>query len=210
MTWSTNATTLARATKLDWWRQEVGRPSTAAAQPSGDAGAEGRTLKGFNLPQEQLLEIIDGMEMDPRRRATSTSRPCTSTATASPAWSACSPPRSSATGPPDAQVRPRPRAGLPAHQHHPRRRRGRPPRPHLPADRRTAALRRAGADLLEARYSDAFRELMAFQAERAEPALRPGLRPAARDRPQGAAPGLIMAAIYRACSTRSRATVSAC
>ena len=51
------------ATKLTWWRQEVaklyagqpGHPVTQALLP---------VLSEFSLPQEQLLEIIDGMEMD--------------------------------------------------------------------------------------------------------------------------------------------------
>lgn len=49
--------------KLQWWREEVGRlfagtpnhPVTRALQAA---------LERFDLPQEQLLEIIDGMEMD--------------------------------------------------------------------------------------------------------------------------------------------------
>ena len=53
---------LAR-TKLDWWRGEL------AALYTGRAGhpvtqALAATLQDFHLPQEQLLEIIDGMEMD--------------------------------------------------------------------------------------------------------------------------------------------------
>ncbi len=53
---------LAR-TKLDWWRGELaalytGRPSHPVTQ------ALLGSLKEFHLPQEQLLEIIDGMEMD--------------------------------------------------------------------------------------------------------------------------------------------------
>ncbi len=53
---------LARA-KLDWWRGEVaalytGRPGHPATQ------ALAGSLKEFHLSQEQLLEIIDGMEMD--------------------------------------------------------------------------------------------------------------------------------------------------
>jgi phytoene synthase len=53
---------LAR-TKLAWWRQEIaalyaGTPSHPVTQ------ALARTIKHFPLPQEQLLEIIDGMEMD--------------------------------------------------------------------------------------------------------------------------------------------------
>jgi phytoene synthase len=51
------------ATKLAWWRHELGdlyaghpqHPVTRALLP---------VLAEFNLPQEQLLEIIDGMEMD--------------------------------------------------------------------------------------------------------------------------------------------------
>src|SRR5574343_1546323 len=51
------------AAKLVWWRMEVARlyegkpehPVTQALQA---------VLPRFNLPQEQLLEIIDGMEMD--------------------------------------------------------------------------------------------------------------------------------------------------
>ena len=51
------------ATKLAWWRLELdrlydgqpGHPVTQALLP---------VLAEFNLPQEQLLEIIDGMEMD--------------------------------------------------------------------------------------------------------------------------------------------------
>ena len=53
---------LARA-KLDWWRGEVaalytGRPGHPVTQ------ALAGSLKEFHLSQEQLLEIIDGMEMD--------------------------------------------------------------------------------------------------------------------------------------------------
>jgi phytoene synthase len=53
---------LAQA-KLAWWRTEVaalfaGRPSHPVTQ------ALARSLERFSLPQEQLLEIVDGMEMD--------------------------------------------------------------------------------------------------------------------------------------------------
>jgi phytoene synthase len=51
------------STKLAWWRQEVER--VASGQPQHPVG---QALKGvaasINLPKEQLLEIIDGMEMD--------------------------------------------------------------------------------------------------------------------------------------------------
>jgi 15-cis-phytoene synthase len=53
---------LAR-TKLAWWRAEIGalfagHPTHPVTQALTDS------LKNFSLPQEQLLEIIDGMEMD--------------------------------------------------------------------------------------------------------------------------------------------------
>ncbi|WP_291991296.1 presqualene diphosphate synthase HpnD [Candidatus Accumulibacter sp. ACC007] len=51
------------ATKLVWWRQELssvygGKPQHPVSQALQSACAE------FNLPEEQLQEIIDGMEMD--------------------------------------------------------------------------------------------------------------------------------------------------
>jgi phytoene synthase len=50
-------------TKLEWWRQEVGR--VYGGTPTHPVGlALKDVLKGFRLPQEQLLEIIDGMAMD--------------------------------------------------------------------------------------------------------------------------------------------------
>lgn len=51
------------ATKLVWWRQEVER--VADGQPQHPVGMALQAAGGdFNLPKEQLLEIIDGMEMD--------------------------------------------------------------------------------------------------------------------------------------------------
>ena len=53
---------LAQA-KLEWWRKEVAR--TYAGTPTHPVGhALMDVLTRFNLPQEQLLEIIDGMAMD--------------------------------------------------------------------------------------------------------------------------------------------------
>lgn len=50
-------------TKLAWWRQEVGRVySGTPTHPVGHALKD--VIGRFNLPAEQLLEIIDGMEMD--------------------------------------------------------------------------------------------------------------------------------------------------
>lgn len=51
------------STKLAWWRQEVDR--VAGGQPQHPVGQALQAAgKSFNLPAEQLLEIIDGMEMD--------------------------------------------------------------------------------------------------------------------------------------------------
>ncbi len=51
------------ATKLAWWREELDR--LYAGQPQHPVTQALKTvLMEFNLPQEQLLEIIDGMEMD--------------------------------------------------------------------------------------------------------------------------------------------------
>ena len=55
--------TQVAATKLAWWRQEVarlhaGKPQHPVTQALQSASAE------FHLPEEQLQEIIDGMEMD--------------------------------------------------------------------------------------------------------------------------------------------------
>ena len=51
------------ATKLVWWRQETTR--IAEGTPTHPVGfALQAAGKNFSLPAEQLLEIIDGMEMD--------------------------------------------------------------------------------------------------------------------------------------------------
>ncbi|MEY3200747.1 MAG: hypothetical protein RIR70_297 [Pseudomonadota bacterium] len=51
------------ATKLAWWRGEISRVYEGSPQhPVGQALAA--VVRQFNLPQEQFLEIIDGMEMD--------------------------------------------------------------------------------------------------------------------------------------------------
>ncbi|QID17800.1 presqualene diphosphate synthase HpnD [Nitrogeniibacter mangrovi] len=49
--------------KLDWWRSEILRAAEGTpTHPVGQALADIRPR--FNLPTEQLLEIIDGMQMD--------------------------------------------------------------------------------------------------------------------------------------------------
>ena len=101
---------------------------------------------------------------------------------------ACSPPASSATATRARSSTPRPRHRLPAHQHHPRRRRGRAQEPHLPADGRAHALRVPAADILQRTASDAFRQLMAFQAERAARYYDKALAALPARGPQAAAP----------------------
>lgn len=50
-------------TKLDWWRHEVARVHTG--EPTHPVTIALKDVVGrFNLPLEQLIEIIDGMEMD--------------------------------------------------------------------------------------------------------------------------------------------------
>ncbi|NMG46962.1 presqualene diphosphate synthase HpnD [Azoarcus communis] len=50
-------------TKLEWWRQEIARVFDGTpTHPVGHALKD--ILTRFNLPREQLLEIIDGMAMD--------------------------------------------------------------------------------------------------------------------------------------------------
>lgn len=50
-------------TKLDWWRNEVRQVYTGQPQhPVGQALKD--VIQRFPLPMEQLLEVIDGMQMD--------------------------------------------------------------------------------------------------------------------------------------------------
>ncbi|NTV97114.1 MAG: presqualene diphosphate synthase HpnD, partial [Thiobacillus sp.] len=50
-------------TKLDWWRNQV--KQVFDGEPQHPVGQALKDISGrFNLPREQLLEIIDGMQMD--------------------------------------------------------------------------------------------------------------------------------------------------
>ena len=51
------------ATKLAWWRVEVGRIYGSRPEHPVSLALQANVAQ-FRLPQEQLLEIIDGMEMD--------------------------------------------------------------------------------------------------------------------------------------------------
>ncbi len=185
------------ATKLAWWRQELARlyagqpehPVTQALQP---------VLAHFNLPQEQLLEIIDGMEMDLQQTRyldfKALSLYCYRVASVVGLLAA------EIFGYADRQTQKYAHdlgtafqltniirdVGEDA-------RRG---RVYLPLDE----LKRFEvplADLFNARYSDNFRRLMEFQIERAEQYYTQAMSelPAADRKAQR--PGLVMAAIYR-------------
>ena len=185
------------ATKLVWWRQEVARlyagapehPVTRALQP---------TLAEFNLPQEQLLEIIDGMEMDLRQSRyldfKALSLYCYRVASVVGLLAA------EIFGYEDRRTQKYAHdLGMAFQLTNIIRDVGedaRMGRIYLPIDE----LQRFGvpaADILNARYSDNFRRLMEFQIERAEQYYRQAmdeLPPADR---KAQRPGLVMAAIYR-------------
>ena len=185
------------ATKLAWWRTELDRlyagqpehPVTRALKP---------VLEEFNLPREQLLEIIDGMEMDLQQTRyldfKALSLYCYRVA--------------SVVGLLAAEIFGYQDRGTQKYAHDlgmafqltniirdvgEDARRG---RVYLPLDE----LKRFEvpvADILNARHSDSFRRLMEFQIERAEQyyAQALGELPASDRKTQR--PGLMMAAIYR-------------
>ncbi|EPZ13889.1 phytoene synthase [Thauera terpenica 58Eu] len=183
--------------KLEWWRQEVERIFTGTpTHPVGFALQD--VLRRFKLPQEQLLEIIDGMAMDLSQTRYLDFKGlqlyCYRVA--------------SVVGLLSAEIF--------GHEHRQTlkyahdlglalqltniirdvgedARRG---RIYLPIE----DLQRFGVpakDILEARYSDAFRELMAFQAERAEHFYEQALAQLPAGDRKAQRPGLVMAAIYR-------------
>ena len=185
------------ATKLAWWRQELAKlyagepehPVTKALLP---------VLAEFNLPQEQLLEIIDGMAMDLQQTRyldfKALSLYCYRVA--------------GVVGLLAAEIFGYQERKTQKYAHDlgmafqltniirdigEDARRG---RVYLPVDE----LKRfdvSVADILNARYSDNFRRLMEFQIERAEHYYEQAMSelPAADRKAQR--PGLVMAAIYR-------------
>jgi phytoene synthase len=188
---------LAR-TKLTWWRGEVqalyeGRPTHPVTQ------ALIASLKQFSLPQEQLQEIIDGMEMDLEQASYADFKAlhlyCYRVASVVGLLAA------EIFGYSDRQtLKYAHDLGLAFQLTNIIRdigedaRRG---RVYLPQDELT----RFGVtadDLLHARYGESFSRLMAFQVERARELYRQAFAqlPAADRKAQRA--GLIMAAIYQA------------
>ena len=188
---------LAR-TKLDWWRGELaalytGRPSHPVTQ------ALLGSLKEFHLPQEQLLEIIDGMEMDLDNTRYADFKAlhlyCYRVASVVGLLAA------EIFGYSERQtLKYAHDLGLAFQLTNIIRdvgedaRRG---RIYLPQDE-IARFGVTEADLLHANYSDNFRRLMAFQVERAQATYQQAFAqlPAADRKAQRA--GLVMAAIYRA------------
>ena len=185
------------ATKLAWWRTELdrlyaGRPEHPVTQALLPVLAE------FNLPQEQLLEIIDGMEMDLQQ-----SRYLDFTALSLYCYRVAS-----VVGLLAAEIFGFQERGTQKYAHDlgmafqltniirdvgEDARRG---RVYLPLDE----LKRFNvplADILNSTYSDNFRKLMEFQIERAEQYYAQAMSqlPAADRKTQR--PGLVMAAIYR-------------
>lgn len=184
-------------TKLEWWRQEVGRVYNGTpTHPVGHALKD--VIKGFRLPQEQLLEIIDGMAMDLSQTRYLDFKGlqlyCYRVASVVGLLAA------EIFGYQDRQtLKYAHDLGLAFQLTNIIRdvgedaRRG---RIYLPIE----DLQRfdvPAKDLLEARYSDAFRELMAFQAERAEKFYDQAFAQLPEIDRKAQRPGLVMAAIYR-------------
>ncbi|AMO36344.1 Phytoene synthase [Thauera humireducens] len=187
---------LAQA-KLEWWRQEVAR--TYAGTPTHPVGqALKDVLTRFNLPQEQLLEIIDGMAMDLSQTRYLDFKGlqlyCYRVASVVGLLAA------EIFGYQDRQtLKYAHDLGLAFQLTNIIRdvgedaRRG---RIYLPIE----DLQRFNVpakDILEARYSDAFRDLMKFQAERAEHFYEQAFAQLPQVDRKSQRPGLVMAAIYR-------------
>ncbi|MFZ4535888.1 presqualene diphosphate synthase HpnD [Propionivibrio sp.] len=185
------------ATKLVWWRQELERlyngkpehPVTQALLP---------VLTEFSLPQEQFLEIIDGMEMDLQQTRyldfKALSLYCYRVA--------------SVVGLLAAEIFGYQERKTQKYAHdlgmafqltniiRDVGEDARMGRVYLPID----DLQRFGvpvADILNARHSDNFRRLMEFQIERAEQYYRQAMAELPASDRKAQRPGLIMAAIYR-------------
>ncbi|HAG75510.1 MAG TPA: presqualene diphosphate synthase HpnD [Thauera sp.] len=184
-------------TKLEWWRQEVQR--TWVGTPTHPVGhALKDVLTRFNLPQEQLLEIIDGMAMDLSQTRYLDFKAlqlyCYRVASVVGLLAA------EIFGYQDRQtLKYAHDLGMAFQLTNIIRdvgedaRRG---RIYLPIE----DLQRFNVpakDILEARYSDNFRALMAFQAERAERFYDQAFAQLPASDRKAQRPGLVMAAIYR-------------
>ena len=185
------------STKLAWWRQEIGR--VTKGQPTHPVGLALQAASArFNLPGEQLLEIIDGMEMDLQQARyldfKGLALYCCRVASVVGLLAA------EIFGARDRQTQKYAHdLGMAFQLTNIIRdigedaRRG---RIYIPMDE-LKQFDVPAADILNGRYSDNFTALMRFQGERAEKYYAQALAqlPAADRRSQR--PGLIMAAIYR-------------
>ncbi|WP_374276772.1 presqualene diphosphate synthase HpnD [Azonexus sp.] len=185
------------STKLAWWRQEVSR--IADGQPQHPVGqALQAASRDFSLPAEQLLEIIDGMEMDLQQSRyldfKGLSLYCYRVASVVGLLSA------EIFGYRDRQtLKYAHDLGMAFQLTNIIRdvgedaRRG---RIYIPIDE-LQRFNVPAADLLNARYSDNFAALMRFQAERAEQYYAQAFAQLPAVDRKSQRPGLIMAAIYR-------------
>lgn len=185
-------------TTLDWWRNETvqihgGTPT----HPVTRALAE--VVKEFNLPREQLLEIIDGMEMDLQQNRYFDFKGlqlyCYRVASVVGLLAA------EIFGYTDRQtLKYAHDLGIAFQLTNIIRdvgedaRRG---RIYLPVDE-LQRFNVPAKDLLDARYSDNFRQLMEFQIERAEKYYEQAFAQLPKVDRKAQRPGLVMAAIYRA------------
>jgi phytoene synthase len=185
------------ATKLIWWRLELARlyagkpehPVTQALLPA---------LAEFNLPQEQLLEIIDGMEMDLQQSRyldfKALSLYCYRVAGVVGLLSA------EIFGYQDRKTQKYAHdLGMAFQLTNIIRDIGedaRIGRIYLPIDE-LQRFEVTAADILNARYSENFRRLMEFQIERAEQYYTQAVSELPASDRKAQRPGLVMAAIYR-------------
>ncbi|MBE2259905.1 MAG: presqualene diphosphate synthase HpnD [Rhodobacteraceae bacterium] len=185
------------ATKLVWWRQELasvygGQPQHPVTQALQAASAE------FNVPEEQLQEIIDGMEMDLQQ-----SRYLDFKALSLYCYRVASVVGLLAAGIFGYQDRRTQKyahdLGIAFQLTNIIRDVGedaRMGRIYLPIE----DLQRfevSAADILNARHSDHFERLMSFQIERAESYYAQALEALPANDRRAQRPGLVMAAIYR-------------
>ena len=185
------------STKLAWWRQEVARVWEGKAQHPVGLALQG-VIGHINLPQEQLLEIIDGMEMDLQQSRyldfKGLSLYCYRVASVVGLLAA------EIFGYQDRQTQKYAHdLGMAFQLTNIVRdvgedaRRG---RIYIPMDE-LKQFNVPAADILNARYSDNFSALMKFQAERAERYYAQALAALPVVDKKNQRPGLIMAAIYR-------------
>ena len=186
------------ATRLAWWRAEVANLAAGKAQHPVTK-ALGVFKDAFSITGERLNEIIDGMEMDLTQTRyldwPSLERYCYRVAGVVGVLAA------GIFGYRDARtLEYAKQLGIAFQLTNIIRDVGedaRKNRIYLPIE----DLQRFGvtaADILQARESPAFRELMAFEAARAKAHYRQALDALPRDDRRAQRPGLIMAAIYRA------------